>query len=185
MTDIRQALEEAWEVVNGSCGLYEVSSLGRVRSVKSGLVLNPAPPKTNRTYAAISLHLPAGRVRRSVHRLVAEAFLEKPDGTTLVRHINGNNADNRAINLAWGTAKDNSHDRDRHGRTAVGDRHGMKGSIRARGTGNGFARLTDDMVREIRKLYGSLNQYEIADRFQIHQSTVQRILNRKAWSHVV
>lgn len=133
---------------------------------------------------AVSLHLPSGRVRRSVHRLVAEAFIPKPDGATMVRHLNGDNADNRASNLAWGTAKDNSEDRKRHGRTASGHRHGMWGATSVQGVHNGFARLNDEVICEIRKLEGHLSQRKIAAKFQIHQSTVYRILRRKAWRHV-
>lgn len=67
------------------------------------------------------------RVRLAVHRLVAREFLgPRPSPEHVVRHLNGDKTDNRAVNLAWGTAKENSMDRERHGRTARGDRHGMR-----------------------------------------------------------
>lgn len=66
------------------------------------------------------------RVNFAVHQLVAEAFLSpRPSPQHEIRHLNGNRTDNRVDNLAWGTAKENAADRERHGRTARGASHGM------------------------------------------------------------
>lgn len=46
--------------------------------------------------------------RTSVHRLVAEAFLEKPEGAQQVDHLNDDREDNRACNLEWTTARQNA-----------------------------------------------------------------------------
>lgn len=56
-----------------------------------------------------------------VHRIVAAAFLPKPsEGQTVVRHLDGNPANNDITNLAWGTQADNMADCIRHGRTLKG-----------------------------------------------------------------
>ncbi len=52
----------------------------------------------------------------SVHRLVAELFLQNKNGCKVVRHLNDDPNDNRAENLAWGTQKDNADDCRNHGR---------------------------------------------------------------------
>jgi hypothetical protein len=68
--------------------------------------------------------------------------------------------------LFLGTPADNVHDRDLKGRQA-----------RQRGQANGRARLTDDDVREIRRLAGSMLQREIGARFGVSQSYVSDVLH--------
>ena len=59
-----------------------------------------------------------------VHQLVALHHLpEPPVCATELRHLDGNKENNRADNLAWGTAKDNANDRELHGRTSRGEKH--------------------------------------------------------------
>lgn len=64
------------------------------------------------------------RIRITVHRLVALGYLpDRPSSAHEVRHLNGDKTNNAAVNLAWGTRKENAEDRERHGRTSRGDRH--------------------------------------------------------------
>ncbi|MCM3521739.1 HNH endonuclease [Curtobacterium sp. P97] len=58
--------------------------------------------------------MPGGK-RERAHRLVAQAFVAPYFGD-LVRHLDGDQTNNSAANLAWGTAQDNTDDRKRHGR---------------------------------------------------------------------
>lgn len=82
---------------------YWVSSAGEVRSPR-GRLLAMTP---NRAYRAVKIKA----VPRKVHALVAEAFLgPRPPGQE-VRHLNGNAADNRLKNLAYGTPRDNQMDK--------------------------------------------------------------------------
>ena len=53
-----------------------------------------------------------------------------------------------------------------------------------RGEQNGFAVLTEDNVRAIRKLAETWTYKEIAKRYGIHKDTVYRIVNFKRWAHV-
>lgn len=55
----------------------------------------------------------------SVHRTVAEAFINNPEHHSVVRHLNDIPDDNRVENLAWGTYKDNTDDCRRRGRMYV------------------------------------------------------------------
>lgn len=105
--------EEIWKPVVGFEGRYEVSSLGRVRSwVSSGgkrrtepFVRKPQMMKNG--YLGVSLW-DGGKVKMAKpHRLVAEAFLAKPEGAECVNHINGDKTDNRLENLEWCTISEN------------------------------------------------------------------------------
>lgn len=87
---------------------YEVSNLGNVRSLKSNKVLKPLT--RSHGYLAVFLYKKGcgehGK-QYSVHRLVAEAFCEKPEGKNEVNHLNENKQDNRAENLMWCTKQEN------------------------------------------------------------------------------
>lgn len=124
-------------------------------------------------YLSVSLPRDGKRVSVKVHRLVALTFLGPPPSPVHeVRHLNGNQLDNRVSNLAWGTKKDNADDRERHGRTAYGER-------------NGFVRLTEEKVREIRALAAQgLSQRTIARKIGTHQTNVGDIINQKGWAHI-
>jgi hypothetical protein len=75
-------------------------------------------------YPSVRLTLEGKRTRIAVHRLVASRFLPpRPSLKHEVRHLNGDKTDNRASNLAWGTAKENAADREAHGRTSRGPQH--------------------------------------------------------------
>ena len=75
-------------------------------------------------YPSVRLTVGVARKHVPVHRLVALVYLEeKPDWATEIRHIDGDKNNNHASNLAWGTAKLNALDRDRHGKTSKGESH--------------------------------------------------------------
>ena len=96
---------EEWRPVVGYEGLYEVSSLGRIRRVK---IMSPALKKHG--YLQISLTDGKG-VRKSLHlhRIVAEAFIPNPLGKPQVNHMDENTLNNRADNLEWATAQENTN----------------------------------------------------------------------------
>lgn len=68
-------------------------------------------------YLRCKLHNSKGESKNvKIHRLVAEVYIPNPDNKPLVRHLNDNRLDNRVLNLAWGTDKDNRADALRNGR---------------------------------------------------------------------
>jgi hypothetical protein len=62
-------------------------------------------------------------ISRSVHRLVADAFLPNPNKLPIVMHLNDNPFDNRVENLKWGTQKDNIQDAIKKNRLAINEKN--------------------------------------------------------------
>lgn len=111
---------ENWRSIAGYEDLYEVSSIGRVRSRNGRWADRGVPTLMKATpvpngYLTVVLRKNGKRETRSVHRLVAETFLPERFGCNLVRHIDGNNVNNVVGNLAWGTPSENSRDSVTHG----------------------------------------------------------------------
>ena len=103
--------EEIWRPILGYEGLYEVSNLGRVRSLhghcrKRGHILSPGKKYTktrSRCDLKVSLSRNGKQLNRLVSRLVAQAFLPNPLSLPQVNHKDENPTNNRADNLEWCT----------------------------------------------------------------------------------
>lgn len=102
-----------WRPIVGFEQFYEVNDRGDVLSLRSGRLLHPQPNR--RGYQMVTLCGEGVRKSADVHRLVALAWLGEPAAGQQVRHLNGDTSDNRAANLAWGSASENTVDQVRHG----------------------------------------------------------------------
>lgn len=149
---------EEWRDIPGYEGLYQVSNLGRVRSVDhvvtrtvKGRILRPRLRKNG--YLVVTL---SGGGPKDVHRLVALAFHGRGRPGEQVRHLNGNRTDPRAENLAWGSQSENERDKYIY----AGKRN----------------RLSLDDVREIRRHIEAGERYaNIARLFNVSDTTIRQI----------
>lgn len=131
---------EEWRAVVGYEGCYEVSNLGRVRTVERTVetynggemfVAGIAKKQrmTGKGYAVVSLQHGKRKQTKRVHRLVARAFIPNPDGKQEVNHINGVKHDNRVANLEWCTSSENyKHAAERNLNAKPGKRIVMDGA---------------------------------------------------------
>lgn len=105
--------EEIWKDIAGYEGLYQVSNLGRVKSLKRLHTKERiiSQEVNHRGYARVNLWKENKQKKFSVHRLVAEAFIENPEGKPQVNHIDEDKLNNTAKNLEWCTQVENH----RHG----------------------------------------------------------------------
>ena len=102
--------QEQWKPIQEFNGEYEVSNLGRVRSMKRyyGLVGRIMPQTIQRKgYYAVTFWMNNKAYCRKVHRLVIEAFTPNPDSLPCINHIDGNKLNNHVSNLEWCTYQAN------------------------------------------------------------------------------
>lgn len=148
---------------------YRVSNTGNIQSRQTGkwksLVFN-----TSGKYKSVCLC--DGKIRKTkrIHRLVADAFCEKPLNSECVRHVDGNPKNNHHSNLAWGTYRQNEDDKLKHGTWFLR---------------MGGAKLKPENVIEIRQLCESGSaQRKVAIQFNVSRPTITRIIQRKIWRHL-
>ena len=102
-------MNEIWKDIVGYEGLYQISNLGRVKSLKFGKEKIMNSLKNSNGYLSICLSKGGIQKRYFIHRLVALVFIPNPDNKPCVDHINGIRTDNRVNNLRWCTNKENQN----------------------------------------------------------------------------
>lgn len=113
---------EQWKPVEGFEGLYEVSNLGRVKSLGNNKSRKEKILKSGKNgpgYLFVYLYRNGKRKMSKVHRLVAEAFLPNPLGLPQVNHRDENKTNNCVENLEFCDAKYNNNYGTRNVRSAA------------------------------------------------------------------
>jgi hypothetical protein len=116
--------QEIWKDIKSYKGFYQVSSLGRVRSLdrvqmiknrwNDDLMMRKIKGKLlkiaidSRGYPIVSLSKNGTWITKSVHRLVAIAFIPNPENKPEINHISHDPTDNSISNLEWSTRSENS-----------------------------------------------------------------------------
>ncbi len=181
--------QEIWKSIAGYEGCYEISDYGQVRSLSrivafrncmGTLVTRQFQSRLLKCicnyygYAIVGLYDPIHHRRRQhkIHRLVLNTFVGPCPPGQEGRHLDGDKLNNQLGNLCWGTSKENNADRVVHGTSNQGERHGS-------------AKLTNDKVRQIRKLRSDGWAYlKIAHKYKVDRVAVMNIVKRKSWKHV-
>ena len=115
----RWVLMEIWKSVKGFEGFYEVSDLGRVRSVKRTVLYKDGrmfkyesvllkKTKDPRGYLQVGFNKNGKKSTHRIHRLVAENFIFNNSNDKEVNHIDGVKENNRLDNLEWVTSSENT-----------------------------------------------------------------------------
>lgn len=172
-------MTENWKPIPGYEGYYEVSDLGRVKSL-ARVVPHPTVPageiplrerilkQSPIRYPAVNLSRDGRQKNVKVHRLVAEVFVPNPEGYEVVDHLNGDTHDNRAANLDWCTREEN-----------------IKRSWKAKPV-RSKRRMKPDQVRAIRREYaeGETTYRELGEQYGLTLDMVGKIVRREAHAKV-
>ena len=97
-----------WKIIN-SFEDYEISTDGEVKSHKGGKEVILKGSYGSNGYYTVGLCKNGKIHTKSIHRLVAEHFIDNPNNYSCIDHINGVRTDNRSCNLRWCSHKDNSN----------------------------------------------------------------------------
>jgi len=163
-------INELWKDIPESNGIYQVSNLGRVKSLKHNKekILKGSPE--GRGYLRVCLWMNKKLKQASIHRLVLQVF--KPDEYfegAVCNHRNGIKDCNTLENLEWCTQKQNCE-------------HAVKTGLLKPSYGN--TKLNQKIVNIIRYAYTSkyFNQKELANIFNVDTTTVGCIIRGKTWN---
>lgn len=183
------ARSEQWRPVRGWEGLYDVSSLGRVRSTPGRVAHylrlgksfeRPVPSKILTPYVdaddydRVKFSRPGdgGNVihRPKVHVIVCEAFHGPRPGGAHAAHGDDNRRNNRLANLRWASPTENCSDSRRNGRMPIGER-------------SGTAKITAEQAQAIQA--STLSARALGRMFGISAGHAWRIKVAKRWGHLV
>jgi len=157
---------EIWKTIAEFDGLYEASSLGRIRRIPVGNIISQH--LDDKGYLVVNLHN-GKRNLRKVHLLIGKAFHgPKPNPSAMMLHSNDVRTDNRESNLYWGTALQNSAD-------MIRNNHSTKGVI-------SWSKLDWERVREIRRRVANGEKpYHLLPEYGISNSAMHNIVHHKSW----
>ena len=170
-------MNEIWKDIPNYEGYYQVSNLGRVKSLDriitysngkevytKGKIIKQSKDSHNRL--RLILNKNGKKKNYFVHSLVALAFIGERPKDYVVAHCDGNNKNNDLSNLRYDTVRENSIDVFRHGQRIV--------------TG----KLSNEEVLEIRKLYktGDYTQVDIAKMYNVRHCTISKIIRRETFN---
>jgi hypothetical protein len=175
---------EIWKDIKGFEGIYQVSDLGNIKSLNRIDVrgLNrKGKAKRGRInrygYIQVQLWKNGKSIDKSLHRLVAEAFIPNPQNKPEVNHKDGDKQNNSVDNLEWSSSKENIE-------------HAVNNGLRkTNGENNGRAILTKEDVEYIRKIYKFRDKEfggkALAEKFGVGQTTISHIIKNESWKDVV
>lgn len=149
---------EEWRDVPGWEGVYEVSSLGRIR--RGGRILTP---NIKNGYPFVKLKNLPRKEGGYIHRLVCRAWHGEAASGLEVCHGDGDKTNNTPGNLRWATRRENMHDKIRHGAAA------QRGRLAS-------AKLAESDLPVIRqRVVAGERQIDIATDYGVSQSVISRI----------
>ena len=169
-------MSEVWRDIPGYEGLYQVSDLGRVRSLDrisvssnnrvrelKGFVLKQTLNIHGRPYVTLSKD---GKPRKyTTHRLVMLSFIGlRPEGYQIL-HADGDCLNNKLSNLSYDTQSENMIDMYRYGGK------------------NGRGKLSIEQVLEIRKLFktGKYTKVKLGEMFKVSDASIYGIVTKKTY----
>ena len=175
-------MEEVWKDIEDFEGLYQVSNLGRVKSLvrpyrRTEKILTPTD--NGKGYLIVGLRIHGSVKGLLVHRLVMQAFEPLDSAAEMsVNHKDFNTHNNKLENLEWCTHLENNQHFWREG--------GHIDLSKVTGSNHHLSNLTEEDVLNIRAMHatGNYSVHGLAKVLGMPESTVRCIVKRKTWKHI-
>jgi DNA-binding transcriptional regulator YiaG len=173
--------KEIWIDVSGFEGLYQISNLGRVKSLdrqknyNGGLSISKGRFLSfdkSSDYCRVTLvDKNSNKKRFLVHRLVCENFLFNKKQKRTVNHIDGNKKNNFLNNLEWMSYSENH-------------KHAYKNGLKnKKGVKHHLSKFSENDIKFIRSKT-KLSIRQLSELFNVHIETIRSIKNNKTWTHI-
>lgn len=165
---------EQWKPVVSFEGAYEVSNLGRIKSLRRLKNNKGAFQEVKErilvigqsNYPSVSLWLNGTLKVKKVHRIVAEAWIKNPLNKAEVNHIDANRQNNCVENLEWVTRQENVN-------------HAKENNLLPRGNNHVNTKVNSAEIIEFFTKHSDSTQRQIGEIFGISQARVSQILGAK------
>ena len=159
---------EEWKPIAGF-DKYQVSNFGRVKSFwkKPPCILKPKLPIE---YLSVDLYIDGKQKRRSIHILVARAFIPNPENKPEVNHDDGHKFNCHVSNLVWSTSAENSQ-------------HAVRAGLIKSGEDSYQAKLTAEQIIYIRENPDKLTQEQLAAMFGVTDGIISAIQLGKTYEN--
>ena len=179
---------EIWKPIKNYENIYEVSNLGRIKSLSRTIKRKDGKPlkikeqilkgsKDTKGYIQVELKKDGKRYIKTIHRLVAETFIENKNNKEQVNHIDGNKENNCVYNLEWVTCQENIQ-------------HAWLNNLKVASYGENHPnhKLNEEQVKYIMKNYKPRNKEyglrALARKFNVSTGPIQNIINGKGWKNI-
>jgi hypothetical protein len=179
--ETRELMTEKWLPIIGYEGYYEVSDLGRVKSIKRTVpntrkgvdyIRERILSQHFRRYSFVVLTKFNKTTNKTVHRLTAVSFIDNPENKAQINHKDGITYKNSIYNLEWNTSFENMQ-------------HSVRTGLKSIGENQSQAKLNNKQVYEIRELNKSMHIKEIAIVYGVQKPCIWKIVNNKTWKHLL
>lgn len=176
-------MNEVWKPliypkIENSHELFEISSNGRLRNIKTGHIYKPETLSSGYLSCRVTCGSRDKKVHIIIHKGVAYTFLSNPDNLPCVNHVDGNKTNNHIDNLEWCTYGRNlqhSYDTGLFDKTVIS------------GENNHAAKLTAQDAVYIRDVYikgsRSCGAHALARQFGVSHQTILSIINKETWTN--
>lgn len=175
-------MKEIWKDIPGYEGLYQVSDTGIVRALAVKKIRGRyvqdcgerilKQKQEKRGYRQVALSRSGIKRYFGVHQLVALAFIPNPLNKPTVNHKDGLKANNNQSNLEWATNKEQINHADSTGLRNIS------------GVNHKLSKLTEQDVIAIRQNSDKLSLMQLARRYRLYRSTINKIRARTTWKHI-
>jgi hypothetical protein len=177
-------MKEVWKDIKDFDNKYQISNIGRVKSLpmtvvnKYGVIQHRKEKirklyKGNHGYYVVSLKDNMKQVVKTVHRMVAEAFLEKIEGSDYVNHKSGIKTENNIENLEYCTMAENT-------------KHSFDLGMSKKGSQCSYAKLDEKKAREAYYMVTELKMscLDVGQLYNVTRQCISELKFKRSWKHI-